>query len=54
MTPEDFDRIIDEATGVTRHATRDRPYDGQPQTDLLSLLQNIPANLPEGSDGGGA
>ena len=22
--------------------------------DLLSLLQNIPANLPEGSDGGGA
>lgn len=33
MTPEDFDRIIDEATGVTCHATRDRPYDGQPQTD---------------------
>jgi len=22
--------------------------------DLLALLQNIPANLPEGSDGGGA
>lgn len=23
-------------------------------SDLLALLQNIPANLPEGSDGGGA
>jgi len=22
--------------------------------DLLALLQNVPANLPEGSDGGGA
>lgn len=33
ITPDNFDRVIDEVTGSTRHATRDRPYDGQPHTD---------------------
>ncbi len=33
---------------------REEPLTVLRWSDLLALLQNVPANLPEGSDGGGA